>query len=73
MIRGEALVLDDKLLILAAALRADSIHEGQGITVLGGVRRLDPDQLPERGNIDEQLFDELARTPAIVAQSIERQ
>ena len=72
VIRGEALVLDDKLLVLAAALRANSIEKGQRITVLGGVRRLDPDQLPGRGNIDERLFDELASTPAIVARSIER-
>lgn len=71
VVRGEAFVLDDKLLVLAGALRAGAIQKGQTLRVLGGVRRLDPDQRPERGNIDEQLFGELARTPAIVAQSIE--
>ncbi len=73
VIRGEAFVLDDKLLVLAGALRANSIERGQRLAVVGGVRRLDSDQLPQRGNIDEQLFGELARAPTIVAQSIERQ
>jgi hypothetical protein len=72
VLRGEAFVLDDKLLILAAPLRANSIDKGQKLAVVGGVRRLDHDQLPERGRIDEQLFGELVRTPAIVAESIER-
>jgi hypothetical protein len=71
VVRGEAFVLDDKLLVLAGALRAGTVEKGQTLRVPGGVRRLDPDQRPERGNIDEELFGELARTPAIVAQSIE--
>lgn len=73
VIRGEAFVLDDKLLVLAGGLRADAVEKGQALRVVGGVRRLDSDQLPTRGSIDEHLFGELTRTPAIVAQSIERQ
>lgn len=70
VIRGEAFVLDGKLLVLAGALRANAIEKGQALTVVGGVRRLDSDQLPQRGTIDEHLFGELSRTPAIVAHSI---
>ncbi len=73
VVRGEAFVLDDKLLVLAGALGADAVESGDDISVVGGVRRLDPDQLPGRGSIDERLFGELVRTPVIVAQSIERE
>ena len=73
VIRGEAFVLDNKLLVLAGGLRANAVEKGQALRVVGGVRRLDSDQLPTRGSIDEHLFGELARTPAIVAQSIERE
>lgn len=71
VIRGEALVLDGGLLVLAAALKADSVQEGDIVDVRGTVRRLDPDQRPGRGDLDEALFGELLTAPAIAARSID--
>lgn len=72
VVRGEAFVVDDKLLVLAGGLTAGAIAAGDEVGVVGGVRQIDPDQLPARGNVDEKLFGELARAPVIVAQAIER-
>lgn len=44
VIRGEALVLDGGLLVLAGALKSDSVQDGDTVRVRGAVRRLDPDQ-----------------------------
>ncbi len=71
VIRGEALVLDGGLLVLAGALKSDSVQDGDTVRVRGAVRRLDPDQLPQRGNLDEALFGELITAPVIAARSID--
>jgi len=72
IVRGEALVLDGGLLVLAGGLEAGAVEAGDTVTVRGGVRRLDPDQFPgRRGGLDEDLFGELIARPALVAQSID--
>lgn len=70
LVRDEGLVLDGRLLVLAGAVRADSVKQGDVVTVRGGVRPLDPAQVPDRGSLDEQLFGELTSAPAVTAGAI---
>jgi hypothetical protein len=71
VIRGEALVLNDGLFVLAGALNAETVQVGDVVRVRGAVRRIDSDQLPQRGSLDEALFGELRARPALVAYSID--
>jgi hypothetical protein len=68
-----ALVIDDTLLALTPDFAQGRPREGQRVTIVGPVRRFDPDQRRPEGRTlpDDRLLERFADRPAVVAQSVE--
>ena len=73
VLRSGALILDGRLVALTGDFGQRRPREGEQVRVLGPVRPLDPDQLRVGGQVlpDDDILGDLAKRPAVVAQSIE--
>ena len=73
VLRSGALILDGRLVALTGDFGQRRPREGEQVRVLGPVRPLDPDQLRGGGQDlpDDDILGDLAKRPAVVAQSIE--
>ena len=73
VLRSGALIVDGRLVGLTADFGERRPRKGERVRILGPVRPFDPDQLrvAGKGLPDDDLLGNLAKRPAVVAQSIE--
>lgn len=73
VLRSGVVIVDDRLVALTADFGERRPRKGERVRVLGPVRPFDPDQLSPGGKSlpDDDLLGDLAKRPAVVAQSIE--